>query len=95
MMMTGSSVAPLLISAAAGYWVVTLSEHQKGGVRKLGQYLGVAIIVASVLGAACKIYCAAACYQQSMCPMPVMKGAACPMSKTMGMGSSSASTGAQ
>ena len=91
MMMTGHSVAPLLIASAAGYWVMTQAEHQKGGVRKLGQYLGLAIVVASIIGAACKIYCAAACATSSACPTPMMmKGSACPMSKTMGMPSSSA-----
>lgn len=49
-------IAPLLVAAAAGYWVVTQAEHQKGGVRTLGQYLGVAVILVSVLGVACKLY---------------------------------------
>ena len=43
--MMGFGVAGLLIASAAGYWVVTQAEHQKGGARKLGIYLGAAIIV--------------------------------------------------
>lgn len=54
--MMGYGAAGLLIAAAAGYWVLGQAEHQKGNVRRLGQYLGLAIIVVSVLGAACKIY---------------------------------------
>ena len=83
MMMTGHSAAPLLIAAAAGYWVMTQAEHEKGGVRKLGQYLGLAIVVASIIGSACKIYYAATCANPSWCPTPMMKGSACPMSKPM------------
>lgn len=71
--MMGHGVAVLLVSAAAGYWVLTQSEHQKAGVRKLGQYLGVAIVVLSMVGAACKIYSIVTCYGggmgKVMCPM--------------------------
>lgn len=70
-------VAPLLLTAAVGYWVLTHAEKEKqGGVRKLGLYLGLAIIVVSVLGAACKIYC-----QINRCPpgkMGMMGTKACP-----------------
>ena len=72
-MMTSGMVAPLLVSAAAGYWVLAQSEHQKGGVRKLGQYLGVAIILVSVLGTACKIYKAVTCSMDGgHCPLTGM-----------------------
>lgn len=70
--MVGHGVAVLLVSAAAGYWVLGHSEHQKGGVKKLGQYLGVAIILVSVIGAVCKIYSIVTCYgpgRAAMCPM--------------------------
>ena len=49
-------VAPLLISAAAGYWVVTQAAGQKARVKKLGQILGWAIVLVSVAGASCKLY---------------------------------------
>lgn len=73
----GHGVAVLLVSAAAGYWVLAQSGGQKGGVRKLGQYLGVAIILISVVGAACKIYSIVTCYgtgmgKSAMCPMTGM-----------------------
>ena len=46
----------LLISAAAGYWVLTQASNQKAQVKKLGQILGLIIILVSVVGIACKIY---------------------------------------
>ena len=49
-------IAPLLIAAAAGYWVVTQAAGQKAQVKKLGQILGWAIVLVSVAGAACKLY---------------------------------------
>lgn len=73
--MMGHGVPALLISAAAGYWVLTHAEKERqGGVRKLGQYLGLLIIVVSVLGAACKIY-----YQINSCPLGKMGSMFCPM----------------
>ena len=50
-------VSSLLISAAAGYWVLAQSGGQKGRVKQLGQFLGLLIIVVSVVGASCKLYC--------------------------------------
>ncbi|MBI4313239.1 MAG: hypothetical protein HY594_00330 [Candidatus Omnitrophica bacterium] len=74
------SVAPLLVAAAAGYWVVARAQEQKGGTRKLGIYLGAAIIVLSVLMAACKLYCAVTCMR---CPLGggygMKRMAACPI----------------
>ena len=45
-----------MLSAAAGYWVLTQASGQKNQVKKLGQILGWAIIVVSVAGAVCKGY---------------------------------------
>ena len=68
--MMGHGIAVSLVSSAVGYWVLTQAESQKGKVRKLGQYLGVAIVLVSVLGAACKIYAGIqACRAMGMCPM--------------------------
>ena len=49
-------VSLLLISAAAGYWVLTQASKERDRVKKLGQMLGLAIIVASVVGIGCKLY---------------------------------------
>ncbi|MBI3312525.1 MAG: hypothetical protein HYZ88_03260 [Candidatus Omnitrophica bacterium] len=82
--MMGHGVSALLVTAAVGYWVLTHAEKEKqGGVRKLGQYLGLLIIIVSVFGAACKIY-----YQINGYPpgrMGMMGKMACPMTgKAMG-----------
>ncbi len=71
-MMGSHGVGILLISAAAGYWVLTQAAGQKERLRKVGNLVGLIIIVVSLLGTACKIY-----YQVTgsrpgkswMCPM--------------------------
>lgn len=76
----------LLISAAVGYWVITLAEHQKGNTKTMGRWLGVLIIIVSLVGTACGIYCAAT-GKWGACPLGsrwgacgmMMKSAACPM----------------
>ena len=55
--MMGHGISGLLISAAAGYWVLAQSSGQKGRVKTLGQWLGLLIIVVGIAGAACKAYC--------------------------------------
>ncbi len=64
-------VAPLLISAAAGYWMLIQAGKEKAQLKKIGQVVGVVILVASLAGAACKIY-----YQVTGC-VPE-KGIFCP-----------------
>ena len=73
-MMHGVSV--LLISAAAGYWVLTLSDKERGRVKQLGQWLGLAIIVISVVGAGCKLYC-----MMKSQGMGMPSGMSCPFTK--------------
>ena len=70
-------VAPLLISAAAGYWVVTQAAGQKARVKKLGQILGWAIVLVSVAGAACKLYAMATCQPLGKLYCPI-GGKMCP-----------------
>lgn len=83
--MMGHGVPALLITAAVGYWVLTLAAKEKEQLRKVGNVVGLLIIVVSLLGAACKIY-----YQVSgkNCPPGWGKrgGMACPMTgKPAGM----------
>ena len=59
--MMAHGVATLLISSAAGYWVLTSASSQKGRVKTLGQWLGLLIIAVSVVGAACKVYSLSNC----------------------------------
>ena len=49
-------IGGLLVAAAAGYWVLTASQRERGRVKQLGQWLGLVIVVVSVAGAACKLY---------------------------------------
>lgn len=55
-MMGTHGVGLLLISAAAGYWVLTQAAGQKNQMKKIGNFVGLIIIVVSLLGTACKIY---------------------------------------
>ena len=43
-------MAALLLTAVAGYWVLERSQAHKGNLKRVGQLLGVAIIVLSLLG---------------------------------------------
>ena len=70
------SVGVLLLTAVAGYWVLERAASHKGNLKNVGQLLGAAIIIISLVGVACKIWCAA------KCPTG-MKGGFCPyMSKS-------------
>ena len=55
-MMMGHGMSALLITSAVGYWTLTSAGKEKGRVKTLGQYLGLLIIVVSMLGAACRGY---------------------------------------
>ena len=54
--MMSHGVALLLLSAAAGYWVLERAEGQKKNLKQIGQLVGGLIIVISLLGVACKVY---------------------------------------
>lgn len=76
--MMGHGVSVSLITAAVGYWVLTLAAKEKEQLRKIGNVVGLLIIVVSLLGAACKIYS-----RINGCPPGMMMGKrggmACPM----------------
>ena len=72
-------VGVLLLSAVAGYWVLERAETHKKGLRQIGRLLGAAIIIASVVGAACRIWYAATCGPSSS----GMRGGFCPFSSKM------------
>ena len=46
----------LLLTAVAGYWVLERSSAHKGNLKRVGQALGWIVIVASLLGVACRVY---------------------------------------
>ena len=49
-------VAVQFISAAAGYWVLTQASKERGRIKQLGQFLGLLIVVVSLVGVGCKLY---------------------------------------
>ena len=55
------SVGVLLLAAVAGYWVLERAATHKDGLKIIGQLLGSAIIVVSLVGVACKVWYAATC----------------------------------
>jgi len=55
-MTMGHGVGILLIALAAGYWVLTLADKERGQLKKVGKALGLIIIGVSLVGTACKIY---------------------------------------
>ena len=77
--MVGHGAGVLLLAAVAGYWVLERADKHKGGLRKLGQILGGLIIVVSLVGLACRIWCLA-----TMCKSPMMRGGYCPMMPSKG-----------
>lgn len=77
--MMAHGISVLLIATAVGYWTLTNANKEKGRVKKLGQFLGLLIIVISLLGTFCKIACAVKACQMG-------KGAACGTMLGGGMG---------
>ena len=66
-------VGALLIAAVGGYWVLERAARQKGNLKKVGQLLGTVIIIVSLVGTACRVWCAVKCPPGSM-----GKGGFCP-----------------
>jgi hypothetical protein len=63
----------LLLAAVGGYWVLERAASHKGNLKRVGQILGAVIIIVSLIGVACKVWCAATCPPGSM-----GKGGWCP-----------------
>ena len=74
----------LLIAVAVGYWVLERADTHKKGMRQLGRLIGFGIILVSVIGIACKVWCVAggACAKGSW----GMRGSYCPFSSKIPMG---------
>lgn len=54
--MIGHGVEMLLLSTAAGYWVLERAEAHKGQLKKVGLFLGSVIIVVSLVGIVCRVW---------------------------------------
>ena len=67
-------VAILLLTAVAGYIVFERASARKGSVKKLGRVVGVAVIILSFLGVACRAYsgmsgsCSFGGFYKGQCP---------------------------
>lgn len=62
-------IAPLLITAAVGYWVLERAEHEKGRVRTIGRIVAALILLISAAGVACKVYAYSTGVKGWWCPM--------------------------
>lgn len=78
-MLSGTGV--LLLSAVAGYWVLERASAHKGNLKRVGQLVGSAIIIISLLGVACRTW-ALATGKGMHCPHG--KAAWCPFSPSSG-----------
>lgn len=58
----------LLLGMVAGYWVLERAAGHKGRLKQIGQAVGAIVLVASLLGLACKAWY-------------VVSGGSCPMGK--------------
>lgn len=56
-MMMGHGLVGLLLAAVAGYWVLERASAHKGQLQKIGFTVGSIVIVASLLGAVCSVWC--------------------------------------
>jgi hypothetical protein len=81
-----SSVGMLLIAAGVGYWVLTLAGKQKARIKTLGRWLGLLIIIVSVLGASCKMYYQWTCGSSGYYKKCSYSASNCPKSGKWGKG---------
>ena len=74
-MMYGHGTVGFLLAAVAGYWVLERASNHKGQLQKVGFAVGSIVIVASLLGAICSVWC-----------MGTAKSGMCPFGGKMGRG---------
>ena len=67
MMMYGHGLVGLLLTAVAGYWVLERASTHKGQLQKVGYFLGSVIVIASLLGVICSVWCLGT-GKTGMCP---------------------------
>ena len=77
--MMGHGAGILLVTAIGGYWVLERADRHKGGLKTIGRVLGAVIIVASLIGVACRVGCVASA--KGWCPTGKMgRSGTCPFS---------------
>ena len=74
--MLSHGVGMLLVGAVAGYWVLERAETHKGQLRQIGRLLGGAIIIMSLVGVVCRVWCLAS--EAGHCWMGGKKSGYCP-----------------
>lgn len=81
--MGGSHIVAYLVTAALGYWVLTIAGKEQGPNKTIGKVIGWLIIIVSVFG----ILCAGACRVFESCGPSGMdqSGYACPYTNGGGM----------
>ena len=72
-------VGILLLSAIGGYWVLERASGHRGRLKQVGQLLGGLIIIVSLVGVACRVWCLAA-GKGGFCPLGKKGGWQCPFS---------------
>ena len=71
-------VGLLLLAAVGGYWVVERAQTHKGALKKVGQLLGGVIMLVSLIGVICHVWCLAT-WATGYGPMgKAAKGTYCP-----------------
>lgn len=74
-------VGVLLLAAIGGYWVLERASTHKGQLKRVGQLLGGLIIVISLIGVVCRVWCLST-GNTTFCPIGMKgKGSFCPFSK--------------
>ena len=74
-------IGMLLLTAVGGYWVLErASMHKTGDLKRVGKVLGWLIILVSVAGTVCNVWCLAS-WKMGSCSMPAKKSGWCPFSQ--------------
>ena len=60
-------VALLLLSMIGGYWVLERASAHKGQLKSIGQLVGAVVLIVSLVGIACKVWCLASS-KSAFCP---------------------------
>jgi len=67
-MMMGHGSGLLLLTAVAGYWVLERASVHKGQLQKVGFFVGSVVIIASLVGVICTVWCLGT-GTSGMCPL--------------------------
>ena len=85
-----SGVGMLLLAAVAGYWVLERADRHKGQLKRIGQVVGGIVIVVSLIGVTCRVFCLVT-GKTAFCPLDKAgKGWYCPFSSKSPPGSPTA-----